>query len=83
MMSFYVDSNRKDLKGGTQFNFQNFCKIKWLGCKQSHLEWFGVKCSVLEKLLRIVHSGGDRNQMPPLKAPSQNVITLNGYEYTA
>ena len=31
-------------------NFQNFCKIQSLGCKESHSEWFGVKGFIVEKL---------------------------------
>ena len=29
--------------------------------------WFDMKCTALEKTVRIVHSGGDRNQMAFLR----------------
>ena len=62
--------------------FKNVCVIKWLRCKQSHSEWFGAKCSILEKLsIKDIHSSLDRNQMSlmSLKAPS----AWNGYKSSA
>ena len=51
-----------------------------IGCKQSHLEWFDVKCSVLEKqteseLSRVVLIGARCLKcLMPLKATSQKAI---------
>uniref|UniRef100_A0AAR2IP17 RRN3 homolog, RNA polymerase I transcription factor n=1 Tax=Pygocentrus nattereri TaxID=42514 RepID=A0AAR2IP17_PYGNA len=40
-----------ELKGNSTILYKKkFCLIKWLRCKQSGSEWFGVKCSVLKKL---------------------------------
>ena len=57
--------------------FQNFCQVQLWRCKQSHLDWFGVKCSVLEKLAEselftVVLIGTRRlKSLLPVKAPSK------------
>ena len=43
--------------------------VKGLKCERSDSEWFGLKCSVLEKLgVWIVRSGGDGNQTSTSKS---------------
>ena len=76
MHSGYV-KNRKDIYCrqivivGLKGNSTNFSKFLHnpLRCEQGRSEWFGVKRSVLEKLrVRVVHSGGDRNQTSTSKS---------------
>ena len=43
-------STAKQFKRETPPVFKNPCMIRWLRCKLSRSEWFGVKCFVLEKL---------------------------------
>ena len=54
----------------------NFCIMKCFRCKQSHSEWFDVKCTILEKpesdlfTVVVIGTSGPKSLMP-LKAPSQ------------
>lgn len=59
--------------------------IKWLRFQNKVVQrGFDVKFSVPEKRHVFFHSGGERNQTPSdLKAPSQKVIALNGYNRPA
>ena len=59
----------------------NFSKLmhKWLIRKQSHSERLGVECSVLEKRIGIVNSGGDRNQTSEEFKASDGSLTGSYY----
>ena len=72
--------SRAELKGGCfQKVLQKCCRMKWLRCKQSHSEWFTVKIAFLEKRLRSVHSGGDRNQTSDEFNASESSLTKGSY----